>query len=750
MNSSSSLEDLVRRSAADAVLVLDTSVICNNPQPAEWQAGSRVIFVVSDVVLGELEGQKNRPVEDETRVAANGFMSVVARLAKSGSLAQGLELPLGDWLISASIDRGRLAKGLNAKNNDQQIAGLAGILSSQLSGVPAVLLTGDINQMVFASSVGIPAVLDRYPFTELGRRGLADLMKILKDSPHAWRTIERLDNNLPPRETIVTSLIGREDELSQLEDWLLDPGSKKWSLTGYGGKGKTAIAYTFAERVVDAGSPRPVSRVLWMSAKRKRFLERQVTPVGNPDFANLDEALDFILSYYADSVPNASQKDRRERAVEWLTLFPALLVVDDLDSLERENEDAAEFFLDDVLRSDSKVLLTSRRHYPAMGRRETEVKGLTGDAARELVIAKATEFGLEPDRFEASLDRIVRVTEGSPLYIEDLIRSVLVSGVSDAINRWKKHSGDEARRYALLREIELLTDSQRQDRAVLICCAEADGPVTVELVGQVCRLAPHEVEDSIQHLRQFYLVPEPTVVDDVVWFDLSGNIRTLVKLTYAASDEAKQIRGALVGLGMHPAHKSDAAKLGAMGQQVRQLVWAERYKDAETVLLDNQNRLGERPELLQLLGWLYTRWQPQPRVTDARDCFRRSHELGYKHVNLYWHWAELEERQGDWRAAIRVSQNGLERTTGILDLQFRLAQAHFGLALEYFSRVDEEAAFAELDEVFRIARAAMSGSQGGGNFRTRLRLRELAFRALERHPRPSKADRAAVEALSVT
>jgi hypothetical protein len=728
---------------------MDTSVICANPEPAEWQAGPRVIFVISDVVLGELEGHKTKPLGDQARVAADQFMSNVASLATSRSLAQGLEMASGSWLISESIDRARLARGLNAKNNDQQIAGLAGIVSSQLTGVPTLLLTGDINQMVFASSVGIPGVLDRHPFAEQGRRALTDLMKSVRESPHAWRTIERLENNLPPRETIVTSLIGREDELAELEHWLLDPGSKKWSLTGYGGKGKTAIAYIFAERVVDAGSPRPVTRVLWMSAKRKKFLDRQVTPVSRPDFANLDEALDFILTYYSNSVPNRSQQDRRQRAIEWLTLFPALLVVDDLDSLERENEDAAEFFLDDVLLTGSKVLLTSRSHYPAMGRRETEIKGLKGDAAHQLVIAKATEFGLDPGRFDASLDRIVRVTEGSPLYIEDLIRSCVFSRVSDAITRWEQHSGDEARRFALLREIELLTETQRQDRAVLICCAEADGPVTVELVGHVCRLAPHEVEDSIRHLRQFYLIPEPTVVEDVVWFDLSGNIRALVKLTYETSAEAKQIRGALVGLGLHPAHKSDAAKLGAVGQQVRQLVFAERHKDAEAVLLDNQKRYGERPELLQLLGWLYSRWPPRPRVTDARDAFRWSHELGYKHANLYWYWAEFEERQGDWHQAIHVSQLGLERTNGVLDLEFRLAQARFGLALDYLSRVDDEAGRGELDEVLRTARAALSRSEGGGNERTRLRLREVAFRALERHPRPSKTDRTFFNAIKI-
>jgi hypothetical protein len=435
--------------------VPDSSILIRNPAIEKWDTGEVAVVAVSNLVLGELERRKTSAAKDPT--AAESASTVMKSLADSATatgseLAHGLKLNDRTWFISVALDRSKLALGLDAKQNDQQIAGAAGLIGGE-SNIPTILLTADINQKVFASSVGIPSHLERLPFEGDGLQALLDLGARVRSNREATSSAEPLDNNLPPKEAIVAHFVGRQQQLASLEQWLIDPDSRKWALTGDGGKGKTAIAYRFAESVVLAAASNIVTNVIWMSAKRRRYVEGRAVPVAQPDFATLENALDFLLQYFNDANLSGLVAEKRARVRDWLTTFPSLLIADDLDSIQVADEDAAEFFLDDILRTRSKVLLTSRRHYPGMGLRETEVTGLQGPEATDYIQAKAAEFGVNVDRFSNSIDKIREVTDGSPLYIEDLLRLCRVTGVGEAIHQWARRRGDPARAYALEREI---------------------------------------------------------------------------------------------------------------------------------------------------------------------------------------------------------------------------------------------------------------------------------------------------------
>jgi hypothetical protein len=76
---------------------------------------------------------------------------------------------------------------------------------------------------------------------------------------------------LPQRETVVADFVGRADELAQLEAWFRDERRRRWMLTGDGGKGKSSLAYQFAELVRER-APTGFHMVMWLSAKRRRFV----------------------------------------------------------------------------------------------------------------------------------------------------------------------------------------------------------------------------------------------------------------------------------------------------------------------------------------------------------------------------------------------------------------------------------------------------------------------------------------------
>jgi hypothetical protein len=152
-------------------------------------------------------------------------------------------------------------------------------------------------------------------------------------------------DKLPPREGFIDSFIGRQAELDELWLWFKDTTITRRALAGDGGKGKTAIAYEFAQRIAEA-SPKPYDIVLWASAKRKQFVSGRTVPISNPDFNDLDSLLDKLLVDIGYPEETTSATDEKSKKVlELLDTFPALIVIDDLNSIDWASDQATMDFV---------------------------------------------------------------------------------------------------------------------------------------------------------------------------------------------------------------------------------------------------------------------------------------------------------------------------------------------------------------------------------------------------------------------
>ena len=69
--------------------------------------------------------------------------------------------------------------------------------------------------------------------------------------------------------------------------------------------------------------------------------------------------------------------------------------------------------------------------------------------------------------------------------------------------------------------------------------------------------------------------------------------------------------------------------------------------------------MGEHPELLGALGWVYKKWVPS-RTEDARVHFKRAAELKCTNHETYWHWFEMEETNGNWLEVSECSRFALD------------------------------------------------------------------------------------------
>lgn len=462
-------------------------------------------------------------------------------------------------------------------------------------------------------------------------------------------------STLPARETVYDQFVGRTDELEALWRWFSDDRSRRWVLVGDGGKGKSAIAYQFAESVLRA-NPDETAGVFWLSAKKRRFEDSEVIAITRPDFWDLDSALDRLLRDFGDAENVDKTLDaKRDVVLQLMSDFPSLIVVDDIDSIEEAHEDVVEFFTFEAARTESKVLLTSRRRYPGMGRSSTVVNGLSRDDARLYLVATAERLGLVVDEaLDRSFNKIYEATDGSPLYMEDLLRLCRQLRLAEAVDRWRQQGGDAARRYALEREYSLLSSSAR---AALDATCWARQPLSVAQVETILNVDEDSALGAIQELESRFLVPAPEIVEGVPAFRAHRNLEVLVRRDLRSDPSKLALRNAVESvLRISVGDRGDADVARQVSVRLRSGRMGEALEVAEAALVSNPSS----PGLLALRAEVLTRQRP-PRMADARQDWRRAADLGMSRAESYWHWAEAEQRASDWRRMFDAAELGLSR-----------------------------------------------------------------------------------------
>lgn len=556
---------------------------------------------------------------------------------------------------------------------------------------------------------------------------LSELLEALDATP---RLVEPLEAVLPPLDIPGGGFIGRRRELGELEAWLAGSDSRRWLIAGGGGRGKTAIANQFARDVRDNGTA-PFELVLWMTAKRRSFVEGQTKELTSPDFSDLPSAIDRILDAFGWLTDAPIELgDRRAFALQLLRELPALVIADDVDSLEVEDEAVTEFLAQVAYSTPSKVLMTSRRQLMGMGASCTVVQGLERSDAETFLVSRVERFGLDPAAFtEDKRRKILEVTDRIPLFVEDLLRLCLSGmAVDEATRTWRDRGGERAREFALGREADLLTADAVE---VLLAATLQDQAVSFEELRLVTGKATDDLVSAIGELQRLFLVPRPRLIESVERFELDTNTRTLVRevLVPRYPDTTKRLRSVLDEL---TGDVSQAAlRHRRVGEFVRQavfLVSADRHLEAEATL---EAGLHEYPDDRTLLGysaWVYKSWKPSPRTTDARARFERARDLGSTDSQMFRHWVEMERALEQWSVASAVADLGLERAGDDQTLRYQAGYAHLQLARQMGQR-REKATIDEVRKAINHLRIAILDPEKLTNYRARL-TNSKAYRAL--------------------
>lgn len=548
-----------------------------------------------------------------------------------------------------------------------------------------------------------------------GRRSLAEPSYNALASPV-------LDSNLGARDESFIEFVGREAYLASLWSWFFDKFSAVRLLAGVGGVGKTTLAREFSEQVARA-APFGFQKVIWLSAKRQTYtaISGRYVAASRVDFENVDGLLRQIcleLAYTTDEVPEDASRDALlDATVRALTVMPALVVVDDVDSLEPEQQQdmfhaLIASFSQTVRGSQvgSRALLTARLDLGAAPGQVIRVKGLEQEEFLEFVRISCTALDLPEstvNAIEKRLPRFLKISEGSPTFASSILRLIaLGENIDKAMMKWEKSDGEEVRRFAFERELEQLTDAAR---AVLYALCVLGESTLIELSVVLTR-SEQQVRDNLAELRRYHLVAHGDEhLPGGNQIAAPGTLRMMRPILREKVREPNRIESGCARA------RSAAPRTGRdLRPQINRIaaLWANgQAREAHEIAEILERQHPDDPDIKYVVGRANLRL-PKPDLRRAELAFRKAQEMGCHRAELLTLWVETKAALGDW--------NGLLEITGFkgqevppADLLLARADAHRKLidmerAVGNVRSAAERALEAgrEIDRAFRLRRAA--------------------------------------------
>jgi tetratricopeptide (TPR) repeat protein len=476
---------------------------------------------------------------------------------------------------------------------------------------------------------------------------------------------ENILTELPPPDEVVMDFVGRHNELATLNTWLNQKSSQRWALSGEGGKGKSAIAYAFAKSI-SSRDDHGLDSVLWMSAKRRRFIEGSTVLVDRPDFYDKKTAIFAILSFFGVGQEDATE----EKVFSLLTDFPSLLIIDDIDTVEAEGEDAIQFLVMTIPeRTKSVILITSRRAIFGMANLTTQVTGLTPPDAEDFIKSRCAFMGISANPILSFKTQLLEVTDSSPLFLEDLLRlSQTGLSIEKAIGLWAKKRGIEARKYALQREYDQLDDDAKQ----ILLALSVYGPSESDILCQGLDWSEERLLDALQQLRKMFLMPSQNLSSAKKGFTLGQNTQLLVRDVFSGTEAYRRMeRSIKAAAGKLRTSSSEDKQVGSILKQARYLAH-KQTEEAERIVEDATVSYPARSDLYATLAWIQKK---SHNFASARMNFKRSHDLGACNADAYWHWSAMEASLKEWNTSAQAAELGIANYPDDQGLLFRLGYA---------------------------------------------------------------------------
>ncbi|HEY2770260.1 MAG TPA: AAA family ATPase [Solirubrobacteraceae bacterium] len=414
------------------------------------------------------------------------------------------------------------------------------------------------------------------------------------------RTHDARPTNLPAG---LPTLVGRDHELGQIRESVLNEGERMISLTGRGGSGKTSLALVAGAGLLDEHP----GGVWWVD----------LTAVTDP-------------SAVIDAVATAVGADREVRAgtLEAVTgrlagIGPTLLILDNMEQLTAAGAD-----LEHLLAAlpELRVLVTTQVPLRSANEFILALDALDDEPALALIERVARRRGARPAagaRDREPLIEIVRLLDGLPLALElAAARLALLSPaqlrdrLASSLELLKDASSSRPERQRSLQAtvdwtLGLLDDEPRRLFTRLGVFA---APVELQEIELIAGGDGLDVLEALSVLRDVALVRRVESGDGRIRFGLPEALRQLAAARLDEAPDAERWRrahaerqGELMSVGLEgTTNQTDRATAAADVEAARALSWAARHDSAlaqalaarRAMHLGNLGRLRDAQNLL--------------------------------------------------------------------------------------------------------------------------------------------------------
>jgi len=512
-----------------------------------------------------------------------------------------------------------------------------------------------------------------------------------------------LENSLPDRALVCSEFIGRSEDLLDLWMWLQDDFSRVRLIAGEGGLGKTSLAYHFAQEIAKQRVT-PFSQVIWLTAKKRQFIAQQDKYQEDriTDFSCAESLFKSISLAHGNIDSDFEELDTRE--IQQLALAScnsnsSFIVVDDVDSLTPEDQQRA-LELGMRVNGNTKILITTRVNFSYSPDNVLKLDGLPEAEFLEYVKVMRIKYSL-PELKDSKIDHIREVTGGSPLFTDSLLRLERRGlPLENAIKQWRGQKGIEARKAALLREVQQL--SRDAKRTLFVICVLRN-PSYAEL-SQALSYTDQTLGDALQELTGLFLISAPSVGREARYTVDPNTAKLVSELEQSLEIDHAALRSGISRAGRDAVGISMNKRSGIVGQAISHATALLNSGDpsgAVKAISDAQKKLSTpHPDLLLAEGRFNLNLEP-PYHDNASKAFSAAYKLGQRKKILFDLWFETEMARNSLEQAIEIAR-------GALDLQIGdSCDWHEALARAYVSLAQKASANKSTDASVRHAEAAI-------------------------------------------
>jgi len=372
-------------------------------------------------------------------------------------------------------------------------------------------------------------------------------------------------------------------------------------------------------------------------------------------------ALGKNVGYLDSELNEASDAELSQMIRSGVSTYATLFVLDDVDSLEPNDQRRTLEFAQQAGSERVRFLLTTRSNASYSSNAAITLKGMEGDEYVDLVGILSTRYVVTLPK--NGVDLLADATKGSPLLTDSILRVVRRgNNLRRAIDEWKGHSGEDARNAVLGREIEHLS---RPAMRVLLCLAFMGECSKSELMS-ASGLLEIGLEDALDELQSLFIVNAPKIIQSEPRFDVGVSTALLVvsKRSELAGDHValeRKIRDARSKVKARTSqdHNKDVAIAISQALALRNRDLPAARKTIDAALKTQKNH----PDLLLFKARMIFETDPDG-FGEARKLFAQAYQKGARKRVLFDLWYQCERDASFGPGVIEVAINALKEFPG--------------------------------------------------------------------------------------